>query len=127
VTVKRTKKFVKGKSMIKKRTLQLSAVAAVSFILSSATPASAELWKCVPKAGGSEYFTETPSFGDDVQCDEVQSSRYSKPGSGGSADPKEKAKKGKSAGKLTKEERAKIKAKGNKEKKKPKPSKKKPT
>lgn len=43
--------------------------------------AHAELWKCNPKSPGAiPYYTETPSFGDDVACSELSNLNFSKPG-----------------------------------------------
>lgn len=51
--------------------------------------ANAELWKCTAKGSTNPTFTETPSFGDDVDCESVSGGRFSKPGQGG-ADPKKR-------------------------------------
>lgn len=55
---------------------------AAATIVASPGAARAELWKCTPTAGGTPYYTETPSFGDDVSCEEVNAAKYSKPGGG---------------------------------------------
>ena len=63
----------------------------VAFSINLPNSAVAELWKCVPKTGDTHpIYTETPSFGEDVDCVQLSSPRYSKPGQGGAAAKKRK-------------------------------------